>query len=419
MAMETRVLTQTAPSSRLVHAAPSNRVLSVDVLRGITIAFMILVNDPGDWSHTYGQLEHAKWNGWTLTDLVFPNFLFIVGVSIILSLASRVARGDDRRRLAGHIVRRSVTIFALAMVLNLIPYFRFTHLRLYGVLPRIALCYLVAGLICLVTQRGRTLLTIAAGLLVGYWILMRFVPVPGFGMPVRDVPLLDPDKNLAAWTDRGVIGFLQRTIHTGVLYERTRDPEGLLSTIPAIATTLLGAVAGLWLRRVGAKGEKAFVPTQSQCAMGLLLAGLVGLASGLLWNMWFAINKNLWTSSYVLFAAGCALLGLAACYWLMDIRRLHETAWGARLVWPWLVFGSNAIVAYATSVVLVKTLLYFKTSEIGANGKPLTLWGWIYAHCFARGHSTELTSLIFGLCFVAVCFIPNWILWRRRIFVKI
>jgi predicted acyltransferase len=149
-------------------ASPSNRVLSIDVLRGITIAFMILVNDPGDWGHTYEQLDHAKWNGWTLTDLVFPSFLFIVGASIILSLSGRIARGDSRRALARHIVRRSITIFLVAMALNLIPYFHFTQLRLYGVLSRIALCYLCAGLICLVTQRARNLIAIVAALLIGY-----------------------------------------------------------------------------------------------------------------------------------------------------------------------------------------------------------------------------------------------------------
>ncbi len=400
----------------------SNRVLSIDVLRGITIAFMVLVNDPGDWGHTYAQLDHAKWNGWTLTDLVFPSFLFIVGASIILSLHSRIARGDSRRDLGMHIVRRSVTIYVLAMVLNILPYFHFTHLRLYGVLPRIALCYLCAGLICLVTQRARNLLAIVAVLLVGYWALMRFVPVPGCGVPVRDIPLLDPECNLAAWIDRGVIGFIQRTIHTGYLYEKTRDPEGLLSTIPAIATTLLGSVTALWLQRVGSvkAAGGAFRTTKTQCATGLFLAGLVSMAAGLLWNVWFPINKNLWTSSYVLFAAGCSLVGLAACYWLIDIRRLHETRVGGWLTWPWLVFGSNAIVAFTVSVVLVKTLLFIRISSVlGPNGKPVIAWGWIYNDIFARGHSTELTSLAFGLWFVLMCFIPNWILWRKRIFVKI
>jgi predicted acyltransferase len=398
----------------------SSRVLSIDVLRGITIAFMILVNDPGDWGHTYAQLDHAKWNGWTLTDLVFPSFLFLVGASIILSLSGRIARGDSRRELAGHIVRRSITIFVLAMVLNLIPYFHFTQLRLYGVLPRIALCYLCAGLICLVTRRARNLTVIAGVLLVGYWLVMRFVPVPGLGVPVRDFPLLDPYRNLVAWVDRGVMGFLQRTIHTGRLYEGTRDPEGLLSTIPAVATTLLGSLAALWLRLVGPAKEGRFTISREQCAIGLFLAGVIGIAAGLLWNIWFPINKNLWTSSYVLFAAGCSLVGLAACYWLIDIQRFHETKVGRVLTWPWLVFGSNAIVAFTVSFLLVKLLIFITfPSVLGSNGKPLNAGGWIYANLFARGNSTNLTSLAFAICFVLVCFLPNWILWRKGMFVKI
>jgi predicted acyltransferase len=349
-----------------------------------------------------------------------PAFCFLVGASIILSLSGRIARGDSRLALAGHIVRRSITIFVLAMVLNLIPYFHFTHLRLYGVLSRIALCYLCGGLICLITQRARNLVAISAALLIGYWILMRFVPVPGFGVPVRDFPLLDPYRNLVAWADREVMGFLQRTIHAGVLYERTRDPEGLLSTIPAVATTLLGSVAALGLGLVGPAKEGRFTISKRQCAMGLFLAGVVGIAAGLLWNIWFPINKNLWTSSYVLFAAGCSLVGLAVCYWLIDIQRFHKTKVGRVLTWPWLVFGSNAIVAFTVSYLLVKLLIFITFSSIlGPNGKPLTAWGWIYANLFARGNSTNLTSLAFAICFVLACFIPNWILWRQRIFVKI
>ena len=380
-------------------AAPSSRVLSVDVLRGVTIAFMILVNDPGDWTRVYTQLEHAPWNGWTLTDLVFPTFLFVVGISIILSLYSRLQRGASRRELALHTVRRSATIFAVAMLINLVPYFRFAHLRIYGVLTRIAVCYLIAGLICLVTQRARNLVAITAALLVSYWLLMRFVPVPGLGIPTHDIPLLDPDRNLAAWIDRGVNAFLQSTIHTGRLYEQTRDPEGLLSTIPAIGTTLLGAVAGLWLRKPDGRSSMF---TRAQCAMGLLLSGLLGVASGLLWNLWFPINKKLWTSSYVLFAAGCALLGLAACYWLIDIRRFNETKLGRWLTWPWLVFGSNAIVAYTVAALVEKTLFLIHTSSLGPNGKPLTGWGWIYWHIFARNGSTNLTSVAFALAYVLV-----------------
>jgi predicted acyltransferase len=404
--------------------APTNRVLSIDVLRGITIAFMILVNDPGDWAHTYSQLDHAKWNGWTLTDLVFPSFLFLVGASLIFSLSSRIARSASsqldpatRRSLALHILRRSAIIFALDIFLTLAPYFHIHTLRIYGVLTRIAICYLCAGLICLTTRSTRALLAISAALLIGYWAIMRFVPVPGFGTPVRDIPLLDPDRNLTAWLDRAINDLLQRTIHTGRLYEHTRDPEGLLSTIPAIATTLLGAVSALWIRRVDIKSGTPI--TKPQCAMGLFLAGLLSLAFGLFWNIWFPINKNLWTSSYVLFSAGCSLLGLAACYWLIDIRHLNDTRVGKWLTWPWLVFGSNAIVAYAVSVVIVKTMLFIKTSSLGPTGRPLTAWGWTYTHIFARNGSTELTSLAFALTFVAICFIPNWLLWRKNLFIKI
>src|SRR5712672_3522521 len=242
-------------------AAVPARVLSIDVLRGLTIALMILVNDPGDWAHTYTQLDHAKWNGFTLTDFVFPNFLFLVGASIIFSLQSRIARSASgildkatKKTLALNILRRASLIFAIKMFLTAFPYFHYTHFRIYGVLTRIALCYLIAGLICLAvwnaTQRARALITITAALLIGYWILMRFVPIPGIGVPTHDVPLLDQDRNLTAWLDRAISAFTQSTIHTGTLYEHTRDPEGLLSTLPAIATTLLGCLTGLWLRRV-------------------------------------------------------------------------------------------------------------------------------------------------------------------------
>jgi predicted acyltransferase len=389
------------------------RVLSIDVLRGITIAFMILVNDAGDWGHVYAQLDHSEWNGCTLTDLVFPTFLFLVGASLILSLRTRIARGDSRRVLALHIIRRSATLFALDLLIAAIPHFHLTHLRLYGVLTRIALCYLSAGLICLITQRADRLLAICAAILLGYWGLMRLVPVPGFGIPTHEIPLLDPDRNLVSWLDRAITTFLQRTIHTGVLYRGTRDPEGFLSTLPAIASTLMGSVAALWLRRAdGRAGALA----KSHCALGLLLAGFVSLAAGSLWNLWFPLNKNLWTSSFVLFAGGCALIGLAACYWLIDVRRFHETTIGRWLTWPWLVFGSNAIVAYAVSEVVVEVMAWIKVPH---DGKSVTAWFWIYDHFLMHGQSTKLTSVAFAVAFVIFCFLPNWLLWRRRIFVKI
>jgi predicted acyltransferase len=423
-----------------MQAPAPNRVLSIDVLRGITIAFMILVNDPGDWNHVYSQLDHAPWNGYTCTDLVFPSFLFLVGASIILSLQSRIARGESKRTLAFHIIRRAATLFAIKMFLTAFPYFHWTHLRVYGVLTRIALCYLAAGLICLATQRVRTLIAIIAALLLGYWALMRFVPIPGIGVPTHAVPLLDPDNNLAAWLDRAVNAFTQRWFHTGRLYETTRDPEGLLSTLPAIATTLIGALAALRIRRVGPqkpskrkKSPSRVTPelvegrveavtkiTPAYCLSGLLSSGLLSLTIGFLWNVYFPINKNLWTSSYVLYSAGWSLLLLALFYWLIDIRHFNESPIGKWLLYPWLVFGSNAIFAFVFSNFIVETMLWIKVpSGDPSNPNPITAWNWIYRHVFSHGNSTDVTSLAFGLAFVAFCFLPTWLLYRKRIFLKI
>ncbi len=405
------------------------RVLSIDVLRGLTIALMILVNDPGDWAHTYAQLDHAKWNGFTLTDFVFPNFLFLVGASIIFSLQSRIARSASgildkatKKTLALHILRRALLIFAIKMFLTAFPYFHYTHFRIYGVLTRIALCYLVAGLICLATQRVRTLAAITASLLIGYWILMRFVPVPGLGTPTHDFPILDPDRNLTAWLDRAISAFTQSTIHTGTLYEHTRDPEGLLSTLPAIATTLIGSLTGLWLRRVETRNQYRLPSsiTRTHCLNGLIVTGIVSVTAGLLWNLSFPINKNLWTGSFVLYAAGWSLLTLAFCYWLIDMRRLNDTPAGKALLWPWLVFGSNAITAFVVSNLIVKIMLWIKVSDsFSTTGKPVTAWLWTYHHLFARNGSTNITSLAFAIAVVAACFLPNWLLYRKRIFLKV
>ncbi len=425
----------------VTHASPS-RILSVDILRGLTIALMILVNDPGDNRHTYAQLEHAQWSGLTLTDLVFPTFLFLVGASIIFSLANRVVRGDSRAALARNIIRRALTIVLIDFFIALFPAFHLTQLRIYGVLTRIAVCYLVVGLLCLVTRRAAVLVSLAVTLLIGYWLLMRFVPVPGFGIPTYDMPLLDPDRNLTAYIDRGFNAFTQATIHTGRLYEVTRDPEGLLSTLPAIATVLFGALAGLWLRRsttvlhqggldsaLPASGPERLVTSESVKAIqtpgrtlaGLAVACVLCLAVGFLWDSVFPINKKLWTSSYVFAAAGISLLGLSVCYGLIDYLRLERRSRVFRAVlWPCLVFGSNAITAYAISELLIEAGGLARISDPNSvNGRPVSLWGWLYQHLFAHGHSTKNTSLAFALCYVALCFLPNLLLWRKRIFLKV
>lgn len=408
--MATSVVAERA-SAECVVLKPQ-RVLSVDVLRGLTIALMILVNDPGDWTHIFGPLEHAEWNGWTLTDLVFPTFLFLVGASIVFSMTARAARGNCRGTLTGRAFVRAGKIFLLAMVLNFFPYMHWTHLRLYGVLSRIAVCYLFAALIVIATKRVRWLVLITAALLVGYWILLRWVPVPGIGMPGRDVPFMDKNLNLAAWLDRAAMGWTQRWLHTGTLYNHTRDPEGLLSTLPATATTLLGALAGLGMQ-AASSGRASW----KNVRLRLLAWGVAGIAAGEVWSRWFPINKNLWTSSYVLLAAGIAAIVLVACSWMVDDRPQPWPRVLRAVMWPWLVFGSNAIAAFTVSIVIVKTMLYLHAT--GADGVRRTWWYLMYWDVFGRAGSNVWTSLAFAVSFVIVCFLPIWFLWRRKIFLRL
>ncbi len=416
--------TITIPQTERTITAPQ-RVLSVDVLRGITIAFMILVNDPGDWDHLFTQLDHAPWNGWTLTDLVFPTFLFLMGASLIFSLQARAARGDCRKTLTGHIFLRAAKLQLLAFVLVYFPRMHWSRMRFYGVLPRIAWCYLLAGLVLVATIKMRhkipLLLGMVAVLLVGYWVLLRWVPVPGAGMPVRDVPLLDPDMNLTSWMDRGVVAWTQHWLHTGALYKKTHDPEGLLSTLPAVASVLLGAVTGLWMRRK--KNELPAITTGPRSGWNrwkpvgvLAITGAACAAAGIVWGHWFPINKNLWTSSYVLLSAGLASLALAGLSVLMDGRAQPWPRWLRWSTWPWLVFGSNAIAAFTISVVIVKGMLYFKAAD--ADGYLHSYWEIAYEHFYARHGSNEWTSLAFGLSFVVVCFLPVWWMWRKKWFWK-
>src|SRR5208337_2863806 len=304
------------------------RLVSLDVFRGATIAAMILVNNPGS-SAAYWPLKHARWNGWTPTDVIFPFFLFIVGVSLVLSFESRLRRGDSQKALVLHTLRRSATIFAIGLLLNGLPHFHLATWRIPGVLQRIAVAYLAATLITLYSRTNARIVWIAT-LLVGYWVLMRFVPVPGYGIPTHDIRLLHPDANLTAYLDRKLM--------TSHLWEGTRDPEGMLSTLPAIATTLCGVLAGEWLRSSRSPKQKA---------AGMLASGVTGLIAGEWWGVWFPINKNLWTSSYVLFTAGFAVVCLALCYWAIDIKLYR--AWWTR---PFVIFGSNAIAAYVISEVL-------------------------------------------------------------------
>jgi predicted acyltransferase len=387
--------TQTASAPSTEPAVSSTRLTSLDLFRGVTIAAMILVNDPGN-DHPYWPLEHAQWNGWTPTDLIFPFFLFIVGVSLVFSSESRLRHGDSKSVLLLHAFRRGVTIFAIGLAMNyslvLIAPSSFPGLRIPGVLQRIAVCYLAASILFLYA-RPRTRAVVVAALLIGYWILMRFVPVPGFGVPGRDIPFLHPDANLAAYLDRKFLT---------TLWDKTRDPEGLLSTLPAIATALLGVFTGEWLRSKNSSQTKL---------AGMLAFGIVGLVVGRTWSIWFPINKNLWTSSYVLFTAGFALVCLALCYWATDIRR-----W--RGVWSkaFLIFGRNAIAAYIVAwfFAVLPFVINFRR-----NGRIESGHDYIFRRFFAPLGSPSFTSLLFSLAFVLSCLIPIWLMDRKKIFLKI
>ncbi len=409
-------MTATGQLQAKTSTAP-RRVQSVDLLRGITIALMVLVNDPGDWGHVFKQLDHAEWSGWTLTDLVFPTFLFLMGASMAFSLRARTVRGDCRKTLTGHVFLRTAKILLLSFVLAYFPRMHWARLRFYGVLNRIAICSLLAGLVLIATMKLRrrvpVLVAMVGAILVGYWVLLTMVPVPGLGVPGRDFPLLDKQLNLTAWIDRGVVAWTQRWLHTGSLYLKTSDPEGLLSTLPAVGTTLLGSLAGIWMQRP----EWTQGPAKRNAMRnGMIALGGVLFLSGCVWGRWFPVNKNLWTSSYVLLSAGIAMMTLALLNWLVDGREQPWPKWMRVTTWPWFVFGSNAIVAFTTSVVIVKGLSYWHVTDV--DGFHHSVWSLIYEDVFARSGSNEWTSLAFGLSFVAVCFLPNWFLWRKKWFWK-
>ncbi len=387
----------------------TSRVLSVDVLRGLTIAFMILVNDPGDDRVSYSPLDHAEWNGWTPTDLVFPTFLFLVGCSIVFSIGSRLRNGTSRRQIVWQVAKRSFWILVINYALRLLPDFKnLTHIRFYGVLPRIAVVYFFASLIYLAMPRARDLAITCGIALVSYYVLLRWVSIPGVGMPGHDVPFMDQYNNLTAYIDRGFYHWTVKYLHTGSLYNKYRDPEGLLSTLPSIGTSLLGILAGKLLR--SKESAKKVRNTLGLC-------GIAGIVLGLIWNIWFPINKNLWTSSFVLLAGGIAALLLAICYQIYDVAQWqHRSPMVRRLSWPWIVFGSNAIAAYVLSGLYGKVMSFIPIRDGDQTTHP---FGWLYQHGFAHWGSTANTSLAFAIFYVVLCFIPVWLLWRRGIFLRV
>jgi predicted acyltransferase len=371
------------------------RLVSVDVFRGATMVAMILVNNPGDTRTTYWPLQHAAWHGWTPTDLVFPFFLFIVGVAIVLSLKRRVDAGARPSSLIGKIFRRSAILFVLGLLLNGYPFGLFGPRsvgellevwRIPGVLQRIAVCYLVAAILVL-RCRTRTLKVLTVVLVIGYWLLMVVVPVPGQGAPDID----DPGGHLSGWLDRAVFG--------SHVWEHSKvyDPEGLLSTIPAIATTLFGVLAGLLLA--------ARLEPMERLAR-LMVTGALLVAAGAVWGWFFPINKPIWTSSYAVFTAGLAFSALGLCYWAVDLR-------GERVLSRlFVVYGVNAIAVYVGSGVLARTLALAEIDGVAVRQL-------LYASLFASWLPAYLASLGYAITWVAGWFAVLLVMERRGIYIKV
>jgi predicted acyltransferase len=385
---------EAAAKPRPPAAGPAgNRLLSLDAFRGVTIAGMLLVNNPGTWSAIHPPLRHAEWHGWTVTDLIFPFFLFIVGVSMTLSFGSRAQDGAGRDQLMRKAVIRAAKLFGLGLVLHAFPNFtELSTLRIPGVLQRIALAYIAASAIVLYLK-PRAQIAMAAGLLLGYWALLTLVPFPG-GTP----GVLEPGQDLGAWLDRLILGEAHLWKSS-----RTWDPEGLLSTLPAIGTVLLGVFAGRWLK----SGRDA-----ANTAVGLFLAGNAGILAGVAWGALFPINKNLWTSSYVLFTAGMACHFLAMCYWLVDVKGFRRPAM------PFVMFGVNAIAAFFLSGIFARTLGIIQVET--AAGTTTSLKGLIYTSVFTPLFDTPANaSLAFALAFVTLWLGIMAVLYRLRIFIKV
>ncbi|HUP48022.1 MAG TPA: heparan-alpha-glucosaminide N-acetyltransferase domain-containing protein [Thermoanaerobaculia bacterium] len=368
------------------------RLVSLDVFRGITIASMLLVNNPGTWSALYWPLGHAAWHGWTPTDLIFPFFLFIVGVTTDLSLRGRADRDAVRR-----IVKRGLLIILFGLLLSAFPFYargnlagienptmleriswRIDHQRIPGVLQRIGIVYMIAALIALKTSR-RQQAVIAAAILLGYWAILT------------RGPLEPPSETLAAVTDRALLG--EKHLWS---QSKTWDPEGPLSTIPAVATGMLGILVAPWVRE--------------RRVRELILAGVAGLATGWLWGLLFPINKALWTSSYVVFTAGFACVILALCIWVIDIRQVR--GWTK----PFVVYGVNPLVAFVGSGIMAKLLDMWR---VNAGGRSVSFKQFSYQLLFEPYFPPKFASMLWGLTFVLMWLGILWVLYRRRWFLRV
>lgn len=399
---------------------PRERLLSLDVFRGLTVAGMLLVNDPGSWGSIYPPLEHAAWNGWTPTDLIFPFFLFIAGITTHLSLSSRRARGDDEHAIRAQIIRRGALIFLFGFLVNGFPYFtwgevagvadptllqrmgdRLLHWRFMGVLQRIGIAYMLAGLL---TQRTtlRQQIAIIATLLFGYWAVMTILPVPGEGT-IGALLLDDPRRTMAAWTDRLVLDWTRWGMGNHLWVSGVRwDPEGILSTVPAVCTAMLGNLAGRWIAERRPLTERL---------TGMAAVGSLAMMLGLMWHWVFPINKSLWTSSYVLFTGGMAALTLATIMWIVDFQKVR--GWTR----PFVIYGVNPIIAFIGSGVMAR--LIYSIIKVSSDGKRIPLQAWLHQTLFASWLTPMNASLAFAVAFVLFWYGVLYLLYRRNIILKV
>ncbi|QNH63380.1 acyltransferase family protein [Hymenobacter sediminicola] len=384
----TQSAVETTGAVPLAEASQPGRLISLDVFRGLTVAAMILVNNPGDWAHIYAPLEHAQWHGCTPTDLIFPFFLFIVGVSIVYALDGARQQPEAHGRAILRILKRAAILFGLGLLGALYPKFEFETLRIPGVLARISWVFLVCGIVFLKTT-WRQQLGLLAFLLVLYNVLLQVVPVPGFG-----AANLEASTNLGAWLDRLV--FTENHLWKS---SRTWDPEGLLGTLPAVGTGLLGLLTGQWLRRKD-------VEPATKVVWLFVDAGLL-IVLGLIWNGWFPINKSLWTSSYVLYTGGLSVAALATLYWLCDVQN-----WRGFWTKPALVYGVNAITVFFLSAIVSKTLNLIKVGDV-------TLRAWLYNTFFTPYFSPINASLAGALVCVLIWLGVLWVMYKKGVIIKV
>jgi len=378
------------------------RLLSLDIFRGLTIAGMILVNNPGSWQYVYPPLRHAAWNGCTPTDLIFPFFIFIVGVSITLSLGKKKTNNALPKDIALKILKRTFLIFIVGLFLNTFPSFDFTKIRIPGVLQRIAIVYMISSFLFLKTG-WKTISVTALLCLIFYWLVISYLPPPGQTAPNLNFPLaIDPvtgiksPANIAGWIDNKLLG--------GHLWGSTKvwDPEGILSTIPAVSTCLIGILAGYFLKRELSGTKKA---------LWLLIAGNALILVSFLWNLILPFNKSLWTSSFVLLTGGIALWIFGLIYWAVDVKKIK---WWTK---PFCVYGTNAIAVYFLSGIFIRCINYIKIAEPGGGSSGLS--GYIYYHFFVPNFTPLNASLAWAVSYVLFWLAVMWIFYSKRIFIKI